>query len=74
MEALSAVKIVASVLITRMSELVPEPISERAILKQTRPKSEAMVRHYIRDDSLFRDNAASRVGLCSPIPFYRGNS
>jgi integrase len=36
---------------------------ERAIMKQTRHKSERMVRKYIRDGQLFRDNAAAVVGL-----------
>jgi site-specific recombinase XerD len=37
--------------------------SERAIMNQTGHRSTAMVRRYIRDGSLFRDNAAARVGL-----------
>ena len=37
--------------------------SERAIMAQTGHKSERMVRRYIRDGSLFRDNAAAVVGL-----------
>jgi integrase len=37
--------------------------SERAIMNQTGHKSSAMVRRYIRDGSLFRENAAARVGL-----------
>jgi site-specific recombinase XerD len=37
--------------------------SERSIMRQTGHKSAAMVRRYIRDSDLFRDNAASRVGL-----------
>lgn len=37
--------------------------SERAIMEQTGHKSAAMVRRYIRDGSLFRDNAASGIGL-----------
>jgi len=37
--------------------------SERAIMRQTGHKSEAMVRRYIRDGNLFRANAASVVGL-----------
>jgi len=37
--------------------------SERAIMKQTGHKSERMVRRYIRDGSLFRENAAAVVGL-----------
>ena len=37
--------------------------SERVIMAQTGHKSEAMVRRYIREGSLFRDNAASMVGL-----------
>jgi len=37
--------------------------SERAIMDQTGHRSVAMVRRYIRDGSLFRDNAAAKVGL-----------
>ena len=37
--------------------------SERAIMAQTGHRSERMVRRYIRDGSLFRDNAAAAVGL-----------
>jgi integrase len=37
--------------------------SERAIMNQTGHRSTSMVRRYIRDGSLFRDNAAGRVGL-----------
>lgn len=38
-------------------------VSERSIMKQTRHRSERMVRKYIRDANLFRDNAAGQVGL-----------
>jgi integrase len=38
-------------------------VSERAIMKQTGHKSTNMVRRYIRDANLFRENAASRIGL-----------
>lgn len=38
-------------------------VSERAIMRQTGHTSERMVRRYIRDGSLFRDNAAAVVGL-----------
>jgi integrase len=38
-------------------------VSERKIMDQTGHRSEAMVRRYIRDGNLFRDNAASKVGL-----------
>ncbi len=38
-------------------------VSERAIMAQTGHKSVAMVRRYIRDGSLFRENAAGQVGL-----------
>lgn len=38
-------------------------VSERAIMAQTGHKSEAMVRRYIRDGSLYRENAAAAVGL-----------
>lgn len=37
--------------------------SERAIMNQTRHRSVMMVRRYIRDGSLFRENAAAMVGL-----------
>jgi hypothetical protein len=32
-------------------------------MRQTGHKSAAMVRRYIRDGELFRDNAAERLGL-----------
>jgi integrase len=38
-------------------------VSERSIMQQTGHKSSAMVRRYIRDSNLFRENAAARVGL-----------
>ncbi len=38
-------------------------VSERAIMQQTGHRSVTMVRRYIRDGSLFRDNAAAAVGL-----------
>ena len=37
--------------------------SERSIMAQTGHRSLPMVRRYIRDGSLFRDNAAAVVGL-----------
>jgi integrase len=37
--------------------------SERAIMNQTGHRSSAIVRRYIRDGSLFRENAAAKVGL-----------
>jgi len=37
--------------------------AERDIMRQTGHRSEAMVRRYIRDGSLFRDNAAGKLGL-----------
>ena len=37
--------------------------SERAIMKQTGHKSVAMVRRYVRDANLFRENAAANLGL-----------
>jgi len=37
--------------------------SERSIMAQTGHRSERMVRKYIRDGQLFRDNAAATVGL-----------
>jgi site-specific recombinase XerD len=38
-------------------------VSERSIMQQTGHKSSTMVRRYIRDANLFRDNAAARIGL-----------
>lgn len=38
-------------------------VPEYVIQKQTRHKSTDMLRRYIRDASLFRDNASARVGL-----------
>ena len=37
--------------------------SERAIMRQTGHRSEKMVRRYIKDGSLFRENAVVVVGL-----------
>jgi site-specific recombinase XerD len=37
--------------------------SERSIMRQTGHKSVQMVRRYIRDGSLFRENSAGRLGL-----------
>jgi hypothetical protein len=37
--------------------------SERAIMGQTGHRSAAMVRRYIRDGDLYRENAADDVGL-----------
>ena len=37
--------------------------SERSIMAQTGHRSAAMVRRYIRDGNLFRENAAAKVGL-----------
>ena len=37
--------------------------SERAIMNQTGHRSLNMVRRYIRDGSLFRENAVAAVGL-----------
>jgi integrase len=38
-------------------------VPERAIMNQTGHRSVMMVRRYIRDANLFRNNAAGRVGL-----------
>ena len=38
-------------------------VSERAIQEQSGHKSLLVLRRYIRDGSLFRENAASKVGL-----------
>jgi integrase len=37
--------------------------SERSIMRQTGHRSEQMVRRYIRDGNLFRDNSAGKLGL-----------
>lgn len=37
--------------------------SEREIMKQTRHRSRAVVRRYIEDGGVFRDNAANKLGL-----------
>jgi integrase len=38
-------------------------VAERAIMRQTGHRSERMLRRYIRDGALFRENAAGKVGL-----------
>lgn len=38
-------------------------VSERAIMKQTRHRSRAMLDRYVRDASLFRENSSASVGL-----------
>jgi integrase len=38
-------------------------VSEVSIMRQTRHKSLATLRKYIRDRSLFRDNPAAKLGL-----------
>jgi hypothetical protein len=38
-------------------------VGERAIQDQSGHRSLAVLRRYIRDGTLFRDNAASKVGL-----------
>ena len=38
-------------------------VEEWVIMSQTRHKSTVMVRRYIRAGSLFRENAAAKVGL-----------
>ena len=38
-------------------------VSERAIMNQTGHKSVAIARRYIREGSLFQENAAAAVGL-----------
>ena len=38
-------------------------VSERVIMQQTGHKNTAMLRRYIREGSLFRENAAAEVGL-----------
>jgi len=37
--------------------------SERSIMNQTGHRSVQMVRRYIRDGSLFRENSAGKLGL-----------
>ena len=43
--------------------MLPDAGGPGRMLAQTRHKSVAMARRYIRDGSLFRDNAAAAVGL-----------
>jgi integrase len=38
-------------------------VSERVIMQQTGHKNTAVLRRYIREGSLFRENAAAAVGL-----------
>jgi hypothetical protein len=38
-------------------------VPENIIMRQTRHKSTEMLRRYIRDANLFRDNASARLGL-----------
>ena len=38
-------------------------VSERVIMQQTGHKNTAMLRRYIREGSLFRENAAASIGL-----------
>lgn len=38
-------------------------VSEKSIMAQTGHKSSLVLRRYIRDNDLFRDNAASKIGL-----------
>ena len=45
---------------------VAADVPERVIAQQTGHKSMTVLRRYIRSGSLFRENAAARVGLCSP--------
>ncbi len=43
--------------------LVTAAASERVIMQQTGRKNTAMLRRYIRDGSLFRESAATVLGL-----------
>ncbi len=45
------------------SDLAAAGVEERVIARQTGHKSMAVLRKYIREGSLFRDNAAGKVGL-----------
>jgi hypothetical protein len=45
------------------ARLVTAAANERVIMQQTGHKNTAMLRRYIREGSLFRENAASAVGL-----------
>jgi hypothetical protein len=45
----------------------PALVSERSIMNQTGHKSVQMVRRYIQDGNLFRENSAGKLGLLSPI-------
>ena len=42
-------------------------VNEWVIMQQTGPKNTAMLRWYIREGSLFRENAASAVGLYASL-------
>src|ERR1700730_4527959 len=48
---------------TSSSSGVTKSTSERSIMKQTGHRSVQMVRRYIRDGSLFRENSAGKLGL-----------
>jgi len=42
---------------------LPAGAAERSIMNQTGHRSVQMVRRYIRDGSLFRENSAGKLGL-----------
>ena len=49
--------------VKQLSALFDVPESERSIMNQTGHKSVQMVRRYIREGSLFRENSAGKLGL-----------
>ena len=48
---------------TLVTQAAMSGVSERAIQEQSGHKSLLVLRRYIRDGSLFRENAAAKVGL-----------
>ena len=46
-----------------VTQAVINQVPEVTIMKQTRHKSADMLRRYVRETTLFRDNASARVGL-----------
>lgn len=45
------------------TEAAERGVAERIIMKQTRHKSVVMIRRYIREGDLFRENSAAKLGL-----------
>jgi integrase len=49
-------------------------VSERVIMQQTGHKNTEMLCRYTREGSLFRENAAAAVGLCTSISFHHDDA